>query len=122
MSSHSNPKVTVSQGTVIGTQGTLPGGGDFYSFKGIPYAVPPLGNLRFEAPVPLEKFQKDELDCTKEGNVSFQKDVFSNDLLGSEDCLFLNVYTPKLKADKPLPVMVYIHGGAYLFGSGNSDM
>lgn len=122
MSSHSNPKVTVSQGTVIGTQGTLPSGGDFYSFKGIPYAVPPLGNLRFEAPVPLEKFLKDELDCTKEGNVSFQKDVFSNDLLGSEDCLFLNVYTPKLKADKPLPVMVYIHGGAYLFGSGNSDM
>ncbi|KAL5286878.1 CES5A.2 family protein [Megaselia abdita] len=122
MSSHSNPKVAVKQGTVVGSQGVLPGGGDFYSFKGIPYAVPPLGNLRFEAPVPLEKFSENELDCTKERDISFQKEVFSNDLVGSEDCLFLNVYTPKLKSDKPLPVMVYIHGGAYLFGSGNSDM
>lgn len=122
MSSHSKPKVAVRQGTIVGSQGVLPRGGNFYSFKGIPYALPPVGELRFEAPVPLEKFPENELDCTKERDISLQKEVFSNDLVGSEDCLFLNVYTPKLKSDKPLPVMVYIHGGAYLFGSGNSDM
>lgn len=67
MSSQStNPKVAVKQGTVVGSQGVLPGGRDFYSFKGIPYAIPPVGKLRFEAPVPLEKFSESELDCTKE--------------------------------------------------------
>lgn len=68
VSQNSNPKVTLKQGTIVGTQGVLPGGGggEFYSFKGIPYAVPPLGNLRFEPPVPLERFSENELDCTKE--------------------------------------------------------
>lgn len=66
MSSQSNPKVAVKQGTIVGNQGLLPGGGDYYSFKGIPYAVPPLGKLRFEEPVPLEKFPENELDCTEE--------------------------------------------------------
>lgn len=46
--------------------------------------------------------------------------------IGSEDCLFLNVYTPvltnsTLTESNKLPIMVWIHGGAYLYGSGNSD-
>lgn len=51
----------------------------------------------------------------------FHRDSFSLDIKGSEDCLFLNVYTPKLKSEKPLPVMIFFHGGAYATGSGNSE-
>lgn len=113
--------VDVRQGTIIGKTSTLPNGEPYHAFKGIPYAVSPAGDLRFKAPVPLEKFPKDVIDCSEEGDISFHRDPFTNNIVGSEDCLFLNVFTPKLKSDKPLPVMVWIHGGAFLMGSGNSD-
>lgn len=70
----------------------------------------------------MEKFPEEILDCTKERDVSLHKDPFTMDIIGSENCLFLNIYTPKLKSKKPLPVMVFIHGGAFLMGSGNSDL
>lgn len=113
--------VTVQQGIILGEEDKLPNGLPFYSFKGIPYAVPPVGHLRFQAPQTLERFSTAELDCTNERDVAFHRDPFTSDLVGSEDSLFLNVYTPKLKSDKPLPVMVWVHGGAFLMGSGNSD-
>ncbi|XP_055381803.1 juvenile hormone esterase-like [Condylostylus longicornis] len=114
-------QIDVKQGSVIGEKKQLQNGHSFYCFKGIPYAKSPIGDLRFKAPQPLLKFDKDVLDCTHERDVSFHKDPFTSDLVGSEDCLFLNVYTPKLKSETPLPVMVWIHGGAFLMGSGNSD-
>lgn len=46
--------------------------------------------------------------------------MFSSEFIGTEDCLFLNIYTPNL--EKSLPVMVYIHGGGFNGGSGNSDL
>ncbi|CAD7078429.1 unnamed protein product [Hermetia illucens] len=121
MSSVRNISVKVKQGTLIGQESNLPSGNPYYSFKGVPYAVPPIGELRFQSPKPLEKFPESILDCSKEGNKSFHRDPFSSDIVGSEDCLFLNVYTPKLKSDRPLPVMVWVHGGAFLMGSGDSD-
>lgn len=57
------------------------------------------------------------------GSICYQYDVFTKTPpRGSEDCLYLNVYTPDLKPSKPLPVMFWIHGGAYLSGSGNDEM
>lgn len=71
----------------------------------------------------MESFSTEVLDCTAERDCSFQKDLLTAKMVGSENCLFLNVYTPsaKSKNNKPLPVMLWIHGGAYMSGSGNSD-
>ncbi|XP_035784382.1 esterase B1-like isoform X1 [Anopheles albimanus] len=116
--------VKVEQGTVCGVKEVLPEGGVFHAFRGIPYAKPPIGELRFRAPQPLERFPHPVLDCSAERDVSFSRNMFTQELEGSEDCLHLNVYTPATDAARqahPLPVMVFIHGGAFMFGSGNSD-
>ncbi|KAG6451453.1 hypothetical protein O3G_MSEX007157 [Manduca sexta] len=91
----------------------------YYTFKGIPYAKPPLGELRFAAPQPAEPWEGIK-DATKECNICPQVDKETGYVIGNEDCLFLNVYTPKLpENDKPpLPVMVYLHGGGFVFGHG----
>lgn len=134
-------KVPVKQGVVVGEQHKLPSGLQYESFLGVPYAQPPLGELRFrvngllslynlrfltdcftfKSPVPLERFDKQELDCTKEGDVSHQRDPFNNEAVGSENCLFLNVYVPKGNSKKSLPVMVWIHGGGFRFGSSSRE-
>lgn len=72
-------------------------------------------------PVPLEKFPQDVLDCTKERDICFQKNMLTAEYSGSEDCLFLNVYTPSFTSKRALPVMVWIHGGAFMTGSGDSE-
>lgn len=61
-------------------------------------------------------------DATEHGNVCAQFDKITNTIHGSDDCLYLNVYTESLENEIPLPVMVWIHGGAFLFGSGNEDL
>lgn len=61
-------------------------------------------------------------DCTAEGNVCAQFDPIEHrSFIGDENCLFLNVYTPNLDGEF-LPVMIFIHGGGYQFGSGNTSM
>lgn len=99
--------------------------GKVRAWLGIPYAAPPVGDLRWKAPEPAAKW-KGERDATKFGahcaqNHVFDDMVFQDDTkLGSEDCLFLNVYAPAT-ADKnsKLPVMYWIHGGGYSGGSGD---
>ncbi|KAH8372722.1 hypothetical protein KR009_003691, partial [Drosophila setifemur] len=116
-------KVSVKQGVVVGRKKNLPSGLEFNSFLGVPYAEPPVGELRFRSPLPLKRFEMQELDCSEEGNVSHQRDPFTTKVTGSENCLFLNVYEPKVKnsISTHLPVMVWIHGGGFFFGNGNSD-
>ncbi|XP_058828225.1 uncharacterized protein LOC131688090 [Topomyia yanbarensis] len=122
MSASNRINVKVHQGTVSGVREKLPNGNDSFAFRGIPYAKPPIGALRHKAPEPLDKFPTPVLDCSTERDVCFSRNVFTQEIEGSEDCLFLNVYTPELGSDgKLLPVMVFIHGGAFMFGSGNSD-
>jgi para-nitrobenzyl esterase len=94
------------------------------AFQGIPYAAPPVGNLRWKAPQPAAAW-KGELDATKYGHHCAQGRVFDDmifqDAGPSEDCLTLNVYMPaKLDSKAKLPVMFWIHGGGYA-GGGSSE-
>ena len=99
--------------------------GKVRAWLGIPYAAPPVGDLRWKAPEPAAKW-KGERDGTNFGahcaqNLVFPDMIFQDDVKGgSEDCLFLNVYAPAT-ADKnaKLPVMYWIHGGGYSGGSGD---
>ncbi|NP_001165389.1 carboxyl/cholinesterase 1 precursor [Bombyx mori] len=93
----------------------------YYSFKGIPYAAPPLGNLRFVAPQPPFSW-KNVREATRHGPKCIQTETLSTKLVpGSEDCLFINVYSPDLKPKEQLPVMFFIYGGGYKSGSGDVD-
>lgn len=92
----------------------------YASFEGIPYAQPPVDDLRWVAPQPVEPWDG-ALDASSPGPVAPQVTIplFSYDETG-EDCLYLNVWvpgTPEPGAGKP--VIVFIHGGANLFGSGS---
>lgn len=86
-------------------------------FKGIPFAAPPVGDLRWKAPQPVIPW-KGVRDATKFGPSPIQPMAFPGMSL-SEDCLYLNVWTPaKSKKDK-LPVMVWIYGGGFMMGSSS---
>ncbi|XP_058827950.1 uncharacterized protein LOC131687876 [Topomyia yanbarensis] len=122
------PVVQVTQGKVRGITRTLPNGSQYSCFRGIPYAKPPVGELRFKSPVALEKFNVPIIDCASDGDVFIQFNMFlPTVVVGSEKALHLNVYTPVPvsveKNNNPhLPVMIYIHGGGYVSGSGSSFM
>ena len=94
-----------------------------YEFLGIPYAAPPLGKLRWMPPQPVAKW-KEPLDATHFGNICAQittLGVFAGPPSVNEDCLYLNVFTPKLGRGDPSnpgnPVIVWIHGGGNVDGT-----
>ena len=62
-----------------------------------------------------------ERDATKYGNIAVQINPITQEIVGDEDCLYLNVYTTKIKSSEKRTVMVWIHGGGYFIGSGNPD-
>ncbi|WP_433662217.1 carboxylesterase/lipase family protein [Nocardia sp. CA-128927] len=89
---------------------------DTRSFSGVPYAAPPTGELRWKPPVAPAVWSQ-ERDATKPGSPCAQTQL-TGGLAGSEDCLFLNVSTPRAGAAQQRPVLVWIHGGAFVFGNG----
>merc|ERR1711962_411141 len=104
-----------------GSYGLTSSGRQYASYQGIRYAEPPTGNQRFLAPKPYRQ-EEGLWDVSNESTIICP--TKSNwydpdwDVLGQEDCLFLNVYSPKNHQNHPLPVMVWIHGGALVIGSG----
>ena len=93
-----------------------------FAFKGIPYAAPPVSDLRWREPQPVASWQGVR-KADGYGHACIQMPGLSAANGGdpgplSEDCLYLNVWTPQPDPSARLPVMVWIHGGAYIFGAG----
>ncbi len=93
-------------------------------YKGIPFAAPPVGKLRWQPPQPAAKWE-DVRACNEFGAICPQQPYASGSVYAmspqpqNEDCLYLNVWTAAERADEKLPVMVWIHGGALTRGSGS---
>lgn len=96
-------------------EGTLESDG-VITFKGLRYAAPPVGSLRFAPPAPPADRGEKLLVADEFGSACVQPNSIFGVAGSSEDCLFLNVYTPEIAGD--LPVMVWIHGGGLETGSG----
>jgi para-nitrobenzyl esterase len=92
-------------------------------FVGIPYAEPPVGDLRWRAPQPYSGW-KGTRSATTYGARCPQaaSGSYGNDSNESEDCLYMNVFMPLKPASKKLPVMVWIHGGDHVSGSASDPM
>ncbi|XP_029169679.1 esterase E4-like isoform X2 [Nylanderia fulva] len=115
------PVVTVKQGKLQGIFEDNVLGSRYLAFKGIPFAAPPLGDLRFKDPEPPASWEGIRDASKNAGDVSVQLQTLPTlAIIGSEDCLYLNVYIPyNLYRTSRNPIMVWIHGGAYLMGNGN---
>ncbi|XP_053969283.1 esterase B1-like [Anastrepha ludens] len=121
MTTNETVVVPTSYGKVKGVKRRTIYNHHFYSFEGIPYGKPPIGELRFRAPQPPTPWAGVR-NCTSLGNPPLQRHFIVGITQGSEDCLNLNVYTRELKSDKPLPVMVWIYGGAFQIGEATRDV
>ncbi|XP_069988974.1 juvenile hormone esterase [Penaeus vannamei] len=122
------PVVAVAGGRVAGATETSTKGREFHAYYGVPFARPPLGELRLKDPVTAESWEGVR-DGSKKPSpcllVPFGATVMGitltpEELHGDEDCLYLNVFMPK--RDEPaerLPVMVWIHGGGFFAGGAH---
>lgn len=110
-------QVRTEAGTV---EGSASPDGKVQIFRGIPYAAPPVGKLRWKEPQPVAKWEGVR-KATEFGARCMQGNVFGDmvfrDAAPSEDCLYLNVWTPKASAEAKLPVMVWIYGGGFQAGA-----
>ncbi|KAK9297565.1 hypothetical protein QLX08_008786 [Tetragonisca angustula] len=121
------PTANVKNGTLSGLTMRTRKGREFAGFRGIPYALPPLGELRFEAPKPAAAWSGTR-SAKEDAEICTQRNIYTYDdeIVGGEDCLYLNVYTPKLPTEDDrlkggYPVMIWLHGGGWVTGAGHSE-
>ena len=112
-------QVKTANGTLEGTMDTSTG---IRSFKGIPYAAPPVGELRWRSPQPVKHWEVVR-KADSFGPRAMQPPIFSDMVFRSngmsEDCLYLNVWTPAKSDKERLPVLVYFYGGGFVAGDGS---
>lgn len=112
-----NLRVTTVSGTLEGTYDS-----GIRIFRGIPFAQPPVGDLRWREPQPVERWEGVRSANTF-GPRAMQRPIFGDMVFRSdgvsENCLYLNVWTPTSSADEKLPVLVYFYGGGLLAGDGS---
>jgi len=112
------PRAVTTQGEVAGVQFD-----DVAVYRGLPFAAPPVGALRWREPQPAAGWMGVR-QATQSGNACPQKRGLSLEGGGdpgelSEDCLYLNVWAPRGDPNQRRPVMVWLHGGALIFGAGS---
>lgn len=109
------PAATVDPLSVSTTRGVVRGmkAGTTVAFLGIPYAAPPVGSLRFAQPVEHACWS-DVKAATRFGSQCMQIEPATQQPVGDENCLFLNVWTPHADPARR-PVMVWFHGGGYAY-------
>ena len=115
----SKTTITISTGKLAGADA----GNNSWVWKGIPYAKPPVGELRWKAPVNPDPWQKvrHSTDTFTPALQPFMLPTWipTNQVIGTEDCLYVNVFRPKAAAAN-LPVYMWIHGGANYFGGAQN--
>ena len=117
MQNPSTPLAETRQGTLFGLVDE-----NIHLWRGIPFAQPPLGALRWRAPQPVQPWsgvrQADTFSASCWQNIDYCRELGGGDPgRFSEDCLYLNVWSPAARS-APLPVMVWLHGGGYTIGAG----
>jgi para-nitrobenzyl esterase len=115
----SQDRVKISNGAL---EGASDKGSGIRSFKGIPFGEPPLGDLRWKPPQPVKNWQGVR-KADKFGPRCMQRPIYGDMVFRSngmsEDCLYLNVWTPAKSNDEKLPVLVYFFGGGFMAGDGS---
>ncbi|MGA3185770.1 MAG: carboxylesterase family protein [Bryobacteraceae bacterium] len=119
-----NDPVRVEQGQISGVPGSDP---DVRVYKGVPFAAPPVGDLRWRAPKPAADWsgirKADQFSATCMQTPYPEGSLYRSEPQPvSEDCLYLNIWTAAKSASDKRPVMVWIHGGAFTRGSGSTPV
>lgn len=130
-----DPEVETSNGKIKGYEQMSYNGKMVSTYLGIPFATPPVGNLRFKRPLPVQNWTN-TLECKILPNSCPQikfttfvgkkgesgEEMWNYNTNASEDCLYLNVWAPKLTSGKKLSTLVWIYGGGYIYGTSTLEL